>query len=118
VTASDTEARVRYLAPVSIIDLRGQLTAQADEPLQRAYAEAAGHRPEAVLLNLGAVDYINSIGIALIVKLISRERPAGRRLLACVLNEHYTQILRLSRLTDFISLFADEPGALAAIAAS
>jgi anti-anti-sigma factor len=109
---------VRRLPRVSIIDLRGQLNAQADEPLQRAYAEANEPAPEAVLLNFSAVDYINSIGIALIVRLVGHERRAGRRLLACNLSDHYIQVLRVTRLTDFISLFNDENSALAALAVS
>jgi anti-sigma B factor antagonist len=112
------EARVRQLPRIAVIDLSGYIDAQADWPLHQAYDEAVGAGPDAVLLNFGAVDFINSTGIALIVQLVGQERRAGRRLLACSLNEHFARVLRITRLTDFINLFADEQSALAAIAAS
>jgi anti-anti-sigma factor len=109
---------VRQLPRIAVIDLSGQIDAQADWPLHQAYDEAVSVGPDAVLLNFSAVDFINSTGIALIVQLIGQERRAGRRLLACCLSEHFARVLRITRLADFISLFADEPSALAAVAAS
>jgi hypothetical protein len=68
-----------------------------------------------VLLNFSDVDYINSVGIALIVNLLTQARKAHRRLLACGLSVHYVEIFQITRLADFIAIFPDEASALAAV---
>jgi anti-anti-sigma factor len=104
---------VRHQSRVSIIDLHGQIDAFAHETLHGAYAEASTAEPVAILLNCSAVDYINSMGISLIVGLLMQARAAGRRLLTCGLSEHYREIFQITRLADFIRVFPDEASALA-----
>jgi anti-anti-sigma factor len=115
----DFSASVRYPAagrPVAIIDLQGELNSFAEAALSEAYGVAEAQEPEAILLNFGAVDYINSTGIALIVGLLARARRANRRLLSYGLDEHYEEFFRISRLADFIDVHADEASALQAVA--
>ena len=113
-TARQLEASVRRVGGVAVIDLRGEINATSDAALGAAYAEAEQHDPRSVLLNFGEVDYINSTGIALIVGLLARARGAERRLLACGLSDHYVEIFQITRLADFMQVFPDEAGALAA----
>ena len=65
-----------------------------------------------MLLNFSAVSYINSTGIALLVGLLARARSENRRVLACGLTPHYTEIFQVTRLADFMDLFDDEDGAI------
>lgn len=111
--AKSLEAQVRRLPRVSIIDLRGEIDAFAEEALNAAYAEAESGEVDTILLNFSRVDYINSTGIALIVSLLTRARKAKRRLLAYGLSEHYVEIFRITRLVDFMGIFPDEASALA-----
>jgi len=108
------EAKVRHHPSVAIIDLHGEINAFAEEALNAAYAEAGSRNPDAILLNFGDVDYINSTGIALIVSLLAQARKSRRRLLACGLSEHYVEVFQITRLADFMSIFSDEASALAA----
>jgi anti-sigma B factor antagonist len=108
------EARVRHQDDAAIIDMWGEIYAGAEEMLNAAYAEAEGHNPTAVLLNFSNVGYINSTGITLIVGLLARARKSQRRLLACGLSEHYVEIFQITRLADYMGVFADEASALAA----
>ncbi len=110
-------AQVRHLPGVTIIDLDGEINAFAEEVLDNAYAEAEQQGAEAVLLDFSRVGYVNSTGIALIVGLLARARKAHRRLLACGLSEHYVEILRITRLADFITVFPDETSAIAQVPA-
>jgi anti-anti-sigma factor len=111
--ATPLEVRVRQQPRAAIIDLRGEINASAEEPLNAAYAEAEGGDPEVILLNFREVDYINSTGIALIVGLLARARASRRRLLASGLSEHYVEIFNITRLADFMSVYPDEATALA-----
>ncbi|HEX9922396.1 MAG TPA: STAS domain-containing protein [Anaerolineae bacterium] len=109
------EASVRHQPGVAIIDLAGEINAAAEQTLQTVYAAAESQNPGAILLNFSAVDYINSTGIALIVRLLAQARKSQRRLLAYGLNDHYREIFRITSLVDFISIFPDEATALAGV---
>jgi anti-anti-sigma factor len=96
-----------------VIDLHGEINADADDPLNRAYAEADSHNPEVIVLNFSEVDYINSTGIALIVGLLAQSRKLHRRLVVYGLSDHYVQIFQITRLSDFMDIYQDENSALA-----
>ncbi len=106
------ETTVRHQPGVAIIDLHGEINAQAEEALNAAYAEAAGHNPPRILLNFGDTSYINSTGIALMVGLLARARKERRVVTACGLSEHFREIFEITRLADFMDIFPDEASAV------
>ena len=76
-------------ARVVVLDVTGDLRADAREDMEAAYADAAAREPQAVVLNLTEVDYMDSSGIALLVGLLARARRDGRELSAYGLSDHY-----------------------------
>ena len=104
-------AEARKTADSTVIDLKGDIDRNAKDELEAAYGQAAAHGP--VILNFTNVDYINSTGIAVIVSLLARARTDGRPLRACGLSAHYREIFQITRLSDFMSIYDDEPAALA-----
>ena len=106
------EATVRDETGLIIIDLHGEMDGFAEEALNAAYAQTTSGDAPAVLLNFSDVDYINSTGIALIVGLLAQARKSHRRLMTCGLSEHYQEIFRITRLSDFMSIVPDERAAL------
>ena len=113
--ANTFRAALRLRPGVAIIDLDGEINAQAEHVLNTAYAQAAATGARAILLNFAAVDYINSTGIALIVGVLAQTRKAGRTLLACGLSDHYVEIFEITRLADFMSIFPSEEHTLARV---
>jgi len=109
------EASVRHQPGIAIVDLSGEINAAAEAALQAAYAAAESQNPGAILLNFSSVDYINSTGIALIVRLLAQARASQRRLLSYGLNDHYREIFRITSLVNFIDIFPDEAAALAGV---
>ncbi len=107
------EVGVRHRPGVGIIDLHGEINAFAEDALNAAYSAAESRHAEVILLNFSEVDYINSTGIALIIGLLARARTAKRHLGAFGLTEHYAEIFAITGLTGFVTLYADEPRALA-----
>jgi len=105
-------ATVRSRQDMTVIDLEGEIDGFADDSLNAAYSEAEAQAPSAILLNFSDVSYINSTGIALIVGLLARARKSHRRLLTCGLSDHYQEIFRITRLSDFMSIYPDEASAL------
>jgi anti-sigma B factor antagonist len=109
------EVRVRHLTALAVLDLGGDITSQAQQDLNAAYDEAVQIDPSAVLLNFTAVSYINSTGIALLVGILARARKEHRRVMACGLTPHYTEIFQVTRLADFMDLFDTEDAAIQAL---
>lgn len=107
------ETQVRAQNGAAVVELRGEINGSAEEALNAAYAQAEKISPSEVVLNFRAVDYINSTGIALIVGLLAQARKSRRKLVVCGLSEHYQEIFRITRLSDFMEIFDDETSALA-----
>lgn len=115
---AEFRAAVRQRAGAAVVDLHGQIDMGADGPLAAAYAEAASLGTGAIVLNFEQVDYINSTGIALIVGLLARARKERRAISACGLSDHYREIFEITRLSDFMGIYADEDSAAGAPAAA
>jgi anti-anti-sigma factor len=111
------EANVRQAPAAAVIDLSGEIDGFSEAALNSAYAQATEGNQKAVLLNFSRVDYMNSTGIALIVGLLAQARKSGRRLLTYGLSDHYQEIFKITRLSDFMSIHADEASALAHVGA-
>jgi len=109
--ATTLEARVQAGPGRATIHLAGDIDGSAREAFDLAYAEAAGTKAPSMLLDFGDVDYINSTGIALIVGLLGRARADGVAVAACGLSDHYREIFEITRLSDFMSIYADEASA-------
>jgi anti-anti-sigma factor len=105
-TNTSLEARTHRDGANVRIELRGDIDGSAREALAAAYEEAAGARE--LLLDFGAVDYINSTGIALIVGLLARSRAEARTISACGLSPHYREIFEITRLSDFMTIVVDD----------
>jgi anti-sigma B factor antagonist len=110
---SEFEASVRRESGVAVIEMRGELNADAEQALNAAYAEASSRDPSSVLLNFRDVEYINSTGIALIVGILAQARKERQGISASGLSDHYREIFQITRLVDFMSIFPDEKTALA-----
>ncbi|HEX2980491.1 MAG TPA: STAS domain-containing protein [Anaerolineaceae bacterium] len=109
------EASVRSQGELAVIDLAGEISAPAEEVLNRAYELAMQANPTTIVINFNGVDYINSTGIALILNLLVKAGRSHRRLLAYGVSEHYREIFRITRLADFMRIYQDEATALSAV---
>ena len=112
VSANPLVAIVRQEGTTTILDLSGEIDGFSDAAMDDAYVRAAATNPQRLLLNFAAVDYINSTGIALIVAVLAKARRDNIPLLTCGLSEHYQEMFRITRLSDYIPVFPDEESAL------
>jgi anti-anti-sigma factor len=84
--------------------LSGDLNVRADATLAEAYRRVAELGSSRVSLDFERVGYINSTGIALVVRLLAEARRDGRAVRAIGLTEHYREIFRITRLSDFMEI--------------
>jgi len=112
--ATHEGAPVRERDGVVIVDLPAQIDSTAERALTDGYAEAAARGSGPILLNFAGVEFLSSTGIALIVGILARARKDGRRLSSCGLSDHYKEIFEITRLADFMKIYADEASAVSA----
>ena len=99
---------------VSVIDVKGDLTAFAEGVLMQAYNQASDGNVRAIILNFEGLEYMNSSGIGLLVTLLIRVNREKQRLLTFGLTEHYRNIFQITRLDDAISIYESEDEAVRA----
>ncbi len=97
---------------ISVIDIRGDVTAFAEQVLMDAYNEANTPTTRTIVLNFSGLEYMNSSGIGLIVTLLIRVNRQKQRLVATGLSEHYKHIFELTRLSDAIHIVESEAEAV------
>ncbi len=98
----------------AVLEVHGELTRLAEQPLTAAYAEAAGLAARTVVLDLSGLTYMNNKGMGLLVRLEAQARREGRRLAAVGLNAHYRRVFRTTGLDEGIRVFDDVAQAAAA----
>ena len=97
-------AHVEAVPDDVLVRLRGDLDSRADEVLSGAYAEVETLGTTHLTLDFHDVGYINSTGIALVVRLLADARRDGRGVRAVGLTPHYQEIFRITRLSDFMDI--------------
>ena len=95
------------------IHMTGRLDRDGDAAMADAYSRATADDARTVRLDFAGVDYMNSTGIALVVRILAEARRDGRTVEAVGLSEHYREIFRITRLSDFVVMI-DDPAAVAA----
>ena len=99
---------------VSIVDVKGELTAFAEGILMDAYNQASDGMVRAIILNFEGLEYMNSSGIGLLVTLLIRVSRENQRLLTYGLSSHYRNIFQITRLDDAIGVYDSEEEAIRA----
>ncbi len=98
----------------SVVDVKGDITAESETELMNAYQKATDNSTKAVVLNFSGLEYMNSGGIGLLVTLLVRANRQRQKLVAYGLTDHYKQIFELTRLDEAIEIYDSEDEALAA----
>ena len=99
----ELEVALRWDDGVPVLDLIGDIDSGAEDALQRAW-DAAAADTRALVLDFSRTQYINSTGIALIVRLLADARARGIELSARGLSDHYRTIFEITRLADFMRI--------------
>jgi len=104
---------VRHADGCGIIDIIGDVTMKAEDPLMNAYHKATAGNRNSIILNFSGLEYMNSTGIGLLVTLLIRVQRHNQQLFAFGLDDHYRQIFELTRLDDAIKICDTEAEAIA-----
>jgi len=110
-TRKELEWRIEMEGEIPIIFLSGDITSSAIDLM----ADAAGHsleRPGFVVgIELAGSDYINSSGLAVLIRLVKTLRDAGRRPVFVALSGYFVEVMKIVGMFEIASRVASR-GAL------
>jgi anti-sigma B factor antagonist len=105
---------VRHLDNITVFDVSGDVDLATSPELRKALLrELQELRMPRVVVNLQAVRYIDSSGVASLIEGLKASRDVGSRFVLCGLNTKVGEVLRLSKLRAIFEVCDSEEQALA-----
>jgi len=103
----------RRLDKITIFDVTGDIDlANSPEVRKALLRELRENRTPRVVMNLRAVRYIDSSGVASLVEGLKASRDSGSRFILCGLSTSAREVLQLSRLIKIFEIYDSEEQAL------
>ena len=98
---------------VTVIRVEGNVSTDAEEPIENAYGEVCASEARHILLSFREEDYIDSAGIALIIHLASEARDRDQVLRIAQPSKHFQRVFTdIIGLDEYVDIFASEEEAL------
>lgn len=98
---------------VTIIDCNGRLVAGgADEKLREVVDQVISEGKKRVVLNLSAVDWVDSSGIGQLVASVRKADENGCRIKLLRIGDKVRHVLALSRILPLFEIYEDEQQAI------
>ena len=111
--AKDLEVAIRPKGEVSVIDIKGDVTAPTGQPIEDAYQKITGAGAKKILFTFAGDCYINSGGIAILIGILAQSKKNGQVVRMTGLSAHFQKIFSMVGITKYAQLFPSEDAALA-----
>jgi anti-sigma B factor antagonist len=104
----------RLIGDIMVVKCNGRIVEGAESAAlqQELVAALTDHR--FIVLHLEQVDFVDSSGLGLLVRFLSRARAAHGGLKLCAVPDRIREVLRITRLQDIFDAHASEGEAIAA----
>jgi anti-anti-sigma factor len=111
-TKKDIEISISKKDGVSIINIKGDVTAITGEAIEDAYQKVSTDGAKKILLYFDKDGYINSGGIAILIGVASESRKKEQKIRITGLSSHFQKIFDMVGLTKYTEIFQTEELAL------
>lgn len=108
----DIEISISNKNDVSIIAIKGDVTAVTGESIEKAYHQVSAEGAKKVLLCFGKDCYINSGGIAILIGIAAESKEKNQVIRITGLSDHFQKIFHMVGLTKYTEIFPSEESAL------
>ena len=109
------KASTRQRGNVTVIDLSGQIKlGEGTSVLRDTVRDLLGKGQKKILLNLGDVNYIDSIGVGELISALTSVRNQGGELKLLRLTKKVRDVLQITKLYTVFHVLDDEAEAIAA----
>jgi anti-sigma B factor antagonist len=101
----------RRVGDITVIACGGRIVEGAESAALQQHLNLLSHDP-CLVLNLAGVEFIDSSGLGLLVRLLTRSRAAGGTLRLCAVPARIAEVLRITRLDKLFDTHASEADAI------
>ncbi|MGB8477135.1 MAG: STAS domain-containing protein [Candidatus Acidiferrum sp.] len=105
-------ATIRHTPQASLIDLRGRLTSFEVGVLRENVARLLGEGRKHIVLNLSALQYLDSSGIGELARIYVMVLKRGGEMKVVGLSQNVEEVLKITHLYQVFPEFPDEEAAL------
>lgn len=109
---SSSPHNVRWQDTVAIVDVKGDIDLSTSREFQECMLALLDQSPSRVVVNLADVPYMDSSGIASLVKVFSRARKREISVVLSALNDRTRGLLEITRLDTVFDIRATVEEAL------
>lgn len=109
---SEMEIRTEHRAGATIVIPSGDIDLTASPTLRATLKQVSTKRPARLVIDLAAVPYMDSSGVATLVEAMQITREHGTRMVLCSLQDRVRSIFEIARLD---TVFKIAPNAEAAL---
>jgi pyruvate/2-oxoglutarate dehydrogenase complex dihydrolipoamide dehydrogenase (E3) component/anti-anti-sigma regulatory factor len=112
----ESEVNIIRLEPdIGLVELPPELNFPDETALLHRSAPAQAGQAGYLLLDFQAVRYISGLGASMLVKLITLAGRRKQKTLACGVNSHYREVLKITGLDTVMAVFDSREAALASL---
>ena len=105
--------RVRWVGKTAVVEVQGDIDLGRSTRFQQSLLEMMDGEPERVVVNLADVPYMDSSGVASLVKLLARARKQAVGLRLAGMCDRVRSIFEITRLDTVFEIHPTEEEALA-----
>ena len=110
------EIKLEKQDEITIFNIRGELTSFSETPLNEAYQKANNQDARRILLKFEEDVYINSSGIALLLRLMGKIKQNNQFVVIACISEHVKKVVSMVGLNDYAKIYDTMEAALEAMA--
>ena len=100
------QLREKVSGGIVVLSLKGNLICEPDAlKIRERIYDLVAHQIKSVVIDLRAVEHINSCGIGLLVSVLTTLRKANGDLRLARVSEHVQRLLELTHLTQILNAF-------------
>jgi anti-anti-sigma factor len=103
---NENEITLEKQGEVTIMDIRGDVTAFSEPFLKEAYQTASSQGADRILLKMDPQAYINSGGIAVLIQILAQTRQKKQRIGITGISEHFKKIFNMVGITKFAKIYS------------
>jgi anti-anti-sigma factor len=112
------EIKLEQYGSVTLLDIRGDITAFSEPFLIEAYNNADRQGATHILLKTESDIYINSGGIAVLIQILAKTNQNNQRIGITGISEHFKKIFNMVGITKFAKIYDSMEEALEVMAKS
>ncbi len=112
-TGDSPVKEVRWLDRTAIVDAVGDIDLHRSLAFQRVLLDVLDKKPQRMIVNLSRVSYMDSSGVASLVKLLSRVRRMGMPMRLAAMSDRVRSVFEITRLDTVFDIYPTEEEALA-----